>query len=41
VPFDTPANPDMGGQDFGLRDGGSWDDGSASSDGGGGGDWDN
>lgn len=33
------VNTDMGGQDFGIADGGSWDDGGAS-DGGGGGDWD-
>jgi hypothetical protein len=36
--FDTPstfANDDMGGTDFGISDGGSWDDGGAS----GGGDW--
>ena len=33
-------NSDMGGQNFGLNDGGSWDDG-GSADAGGGGDWDN
>ena len=33
------GNNDMGGQNFGVNDAGSWDDASASSDGGG--DWDN
>ena len=36
------GNNDMGGQDFGVRDAGSWDDaGSAGNDFGSGGDWDN
>ena len=36
-----PSNTDMGGQDFGIADNGSWDDGNAlSSNDGGGGDWD-
>jgi hypothetical protein len=30
-------NTDMGGNDFGMNDGGGWDDGGG---GGGGGDWD-
>ena len=34
------SNPDMGGANFGVTDGGSWDD-TGSSDSGGGGDWDN
>ena len=34
----APVNQDMGGQNFGIADSGSWDDGGA---GGGGGDWDN
>lgn len=34
------SNPDMGGQNFGVNDAGSWDDG-GSADIGGGGDWDN
>jgi len=36
------GNNDLGGQNFGVNDSGSWDDGGAlaSSDGGGGGDWD-
>ena len=34
-----PRNTNMGGQDFGINDGSSWDDGS-SMDSGGGGDWD-
>ena len=34
------SNPDMGGADFGVNDGGGWDSGGGS-DGGGGGDWDN
>lgn len=33
----APQNADMGGQDFGIQDGGSWDDGG----GGASGDWDN
>ena len=33
-------NPDMGGQNFGINDASSWDDG-GSIDVGGGGDWDN
>ncbi|MEY2953259.1 MAG: hypothetical protein RLZZ401_1346, partial [Pseudomonadota bacterium] len=33
------GNADMGGQDFGINDGGSWDDAGGGS--GGGGDWDN
>jgi hypothetical protein len=32
-------NPDMGGQDFGINDTSSWDDGSSAD--AGGGDWDN
>jgi hypothetical protein len=36
-----PGNADMGGQNFGLNDASSWDDGGGSADlGGGGGDWD-
>jgi uncharacterized protein len=35
----TPADNDLGGQDFGINDGGSWDDGGGSSIGGGGDDW--
>jgi uncharacterized protein len=35
---DTNVNADMGGQDFGVQDASSWDDGGS---GGGGGDWDN
>ena len=37
-----PGNRDMGGQDFGIQDAGSWDDagGSIADAGGGGGDWD-
>jgi hypothetical protein len=38
----TPANGDMGGNDFGVSDTSSWDDGGGSADadfGGGGGDW--
>ncbi|MEO7105299.1 MAG: hypothetical protein ABIZ09_02905, partial [Rhodoferax sp.] len=31
------SNPDMGGADFGINDGGSWDSGGGSD---GGGDWD-
>ena len=34
-------NVDMGGQDFGINDAGSWDDGGGGLDAGGGGDWDN
>ncbi|MEI8158354.1 MAG: tetratricopeptide repeat protein [Burkholderiales bacterium] len=34
------SNPDMGGANFGVNDGGSWDD-AGSSDSGSGGDWDN
>ncbi len=33
------SNPDMGGANFGVNDGGSWDDGGSAD--GGGGDWDN
>ncbi len=36
--FQPVRNADMGGQDFGVNDGGSWDDGGGA---GGGGDWDN
>ena len=35
-----PGNNDMGGQNFGMNDADSWDDGSNSADSGGGGDWD-
>jgi uncharacterized protein len=35
----APANDDMGGQDFGVSDAGSWDDGGGSLGGGGGDDW--
>lgn len=35
--WDSPANSDMGGADFGVNDGGSWDDSSGG--GGGGDDW--
>jgi hypothetical protein len=35
------SNPDMGGANFGVNDGGSWDDGGSADVGGGGGDWDN
>lgn len=35
------SNPDMGGQNFGVNDAGSWDDGGSVDIGGGGGDWDN
>ena len=35
------SNPDMGGQNFGINDTGSWDDGASMDSGGGGGDWDN
>jgi hypothetical protein len=39
--FQAPqSNPDMGGQNFGVNDASSWDDG-GSADAGGGGDWDN
>ncbi len=39
--FDSITNnPDMGGQNFGINDASSWDDG-GSIDVGGGGDWDN
>lgn len=41
---DYPAgnpNPDMGGQNFGISDAGSWDDGGSADLGVGGGDWDN
>lgn len=34
------GNPDMGGQNFGVNDASSWDDGGGSADLGGGGDWD-
>jgi hypothetical protein len=34
-------NPDMGGQNFGVNDASSWDDGGSVDIGGGGGDWDN
>lgn len=34
------GNSDLGGQNFGINDADSWDDGSASADSGGGGDWD-
>jgi hypothetical protein len=34
------GNPDMGGQNFGINDTGSWDDGGSVDMGGGGGDWD-
>ena len=34
------GNSDLGGQNFGVNDADSWDDGSASADSGGGGDWD-
>lgn len=37
VADDTPANSDMGGNDFGVSDSGSWDDGGGA--GGGGDDW--
>lgn len=36
---DTRGNADMGGQDFGVKDADSWDDGSNLSDSGGGDDW--
>ena len=39
---DTPgsvADNDLGGQNFGVSDGGSWDDGGGSLGGGGGDDW--
>lgn len=36
-----PGNSDLGGQNFGLNDSSSWDDGGAGGDAGGGGDWDN
>ena len=36
-----PGNSDLGGQNFGINDTNSWDDAGASSDAGGGGDWDN
>lgn len=35
------SNPDMGGQNFGVNDAGTWDDGGSVDIGGGGGDWDN
>ena len=35
-----PGNNDMGGQNFGVEDGGSWDDAGGGGDMGGGGDWD-
>lgn len=35
------SNPDMGGQNFGVNDAGSWDDAGSVDVGGGGGDWDN
>jgi uncharacterized protein len=35
----TPADNDLGGQDFGINEGGSWDDGGGSPSEGGGGDW--
>jgi hypothetical protein len=35
----TPADNDLGGQDFGINDGGSWDDGGGSPNEGGAGDW--
>jgi len=35
------SNPDMGGQNFGVSDSSSWDDGGSADMGGGGGDWDN
>jgi hypothetical protein len=35
----TPADDDLGGQDFGINDGGSWDDGGGSPGGVGGDDW--
>ncbi len=38
LPMD--ANADMGGNDFGISDAGSWDSGGSSDSGGGGGDWD-
>jgi uncharacterized protein len=38
VPF--AGNNDLGGQNFGVNDSGSWDDSSAVADSGGGGDWD-
>jgi hypothetical protein len=38
VPF--AGNNDLGGQNFGVNDNGSWDDNSAVADSGGGGDWD-
>jgi hypothetical protein len=37
----TPVNTDMGGQNFGINDTSSWDDGGSVDMGGGGGDWDN
>ncbi|HEY4372494.1 MAG TPA: tetratricopeptide repeat protein [Burkholderiales bacterium] len=37
IPDSPPVNDDMGGTDFGISDGSSWDDGGGS--GGGGGDW--
>ncbi|MBK6008243.1 hypothetical protein JJB11_19230 [Ramlibacter ginsenosidimutans] len=38
--FDPGANQDMGGQDFGIQDGGSWDDAGGSFGDAGGNDWD-
>jgi len=35
----TSADGDLGGQDFGINDGGSWDDGGGSPNEGGGDDW--
>jgi hypothetical protein len=36
----STANADMGGQNFGIADSGSWDDGNAMASSDGGGDWD-
>ena len=38
--LDPGVNANMGGQDFGIGDAGSWDDGGSQDAGGGGGDWD-
>jgi hypothetical protein len=37
--WDQPSNSDMGGNDFGVNDAGSWDDSSGGGGGGGGDDW--
>ena len=39
-PSNSPGNNDMGGQNFGVEDAGSWDDAGGGGDMGGGGDWD-